>query len=225
MRTIATGVALLAAAGASADVSSTQSFDRYKIIIEKSPFSKGAAAVSSAPAVSSFQGLVLTGIFHNSNTKKVFIRDTKSNQPYYIGEGESILDIKVIKIDPESQTVTLERGLETHTLAFPERGQAPVPPGVPNNPSYGRLLRNVQTQAGVNPPGAAPAAIAPGASRGATPQATSPTSLRRRILRQNLRPIAQPQPAPQQVQTHAPNEAPQDQNEQPAEEETAEAAE
>lgn len=177
------------------DEGADSSFDRYKIIIERSPFRKGSAT-SAAPVITqSFDGIQLMGVFVGDGVKKAFLLDSRNQQRYYVSEGETFEGgIKVVEISAENQTVKLERGIETHVLAFPK---TPSPTATAQAaPGY----RGLRTP----PPAPLPAAVTTGTS--ATPQAASPTSLRRRILRQNIKPAippaevqaANPSPATQQ---------------------------
>jgi len=186
---------LLVAFGANcfADVAPTNSIDKYKIIIERSPF-KRFSPTTTGGGQDTVGSLVLNGFIVGSDIKKVCIRDTKSNLNYYKGEGEYISDYRVDKIDPDSQTVVLVRGVQIESLKFPERSAIPpqVAAAVPPRPAYRGFVRPPQP---VQPPN--PAVAAPNAVPNPNPAPVSPTSLRRRILRQQLRAQEPQQPQPQ----------------------------
>lgn len=196
MRFLTATLLCLALPCAWSDEGTDSSFDRYKVIIERNPFRKGSAA-SAAPVITqSFDGIQLMGVFVGDGVKKAFLLDSRNQHRYYVSEGETFEGgVKVVEINAESQTVKLERGIETHVLAFPATpnptATAQVAPG----------YRGLRTP----PPTPAPAVVTPGTTA-TPPQAASPTSLRRRILRQNIKPAtppsevqpANPSPAAQQ---------------------------
>src|ERR1051325_5004666 len=109
---------------ASAEVASTNNtFSKYQVIIDKSPFRKGGSAAPTT-AIPVFQGLVLKGVVCGDALKKVWIQDTKAGKMYYVSEGERVVvDCKVESIDCENQTAVLSQGITTATLAFISKGQ------------------------------------------------------------------------------------------------------
>jgi len=215
---------LCCAAAGRADVPA-DSFDRYKVIIEKNPFRK-SSPVAGIPAAAS-QNWQLVGIFCTGANCKVFIRDLKGGKSHYLAEGDALGDSRIEKIDVENQTVIVATGVERHSLKFPERPAAvAAAPPAPQRPAYrgpGRPPPAAAVPTTVTP--ANPAAVVP-VQQPAAPSAAAPTAMRRRILRQQGAPQAAPtpppaqsEPPPQPVQPEAqPEEAPAAEHaEQPAE--------
>src|ERR1051325_1457404 len=88
-RSIVPVVVLLLVTQSFADVSATDGFNKYKVIIEKNPFRKGAAPVTG-PAAQTVESLTLKGYVSGDGLKKVWILDTKTNKSSYVGEGEMV---------------------------------------------------------------------------------------------------------------------------------------
>jgi hypothetical protein len=183
-----------------ADIAVTNSIDQYKSIAERNPF-RNLTGPGTGPASSMIEGMVLTGIYYEQTTKKVWIRDTRSNRTFYVGEGEPVADYRVEKIDVENQSVLLSHGVETKSLAFvPAKNALPQPASVitPPRPGY-RGPAGIRpivpvTAPAPNPAPATPTPV-PAAVAAANPPSParanqSPTSLRRRIMRQQNPPAA-----------------------------------
>lgn len=199
---------LVAAMGTSglADVASTNSIDRYKVIVEKSPF-KRFSEPNTSPSGPPAGNLALSGIVVSGKEKKVFLRDNGQNKSFCVGEGEMVGDYRVVKIDAESQSVELNRGVETFSVKFAAKSAAsplPVPSSTAVTPSTSTrpVYRNPRVAMPAPMPVQAP--VAPPPPSGTTPMPLNPavtstpasdhptppsnTSLRRRILQRNLRP-------------------------------------
>jgi hypothetical protein len=215
-------VAAAFAANTFADVASTNDFDKYKVIMDKSPFRKTATAtpVQAQPVI---QGLALKGITSDSRVAKAWITDTKTGKTYYVAEGEKAGECTVGKIDAEAQTVELTAGVQKEALKFPEKTagvpmpQAAVAPVTAARAAYRGPLRPVNpapTPPPVAPAPANPTALNAPAASGTAPVAPAPTSLRRRILRQQV----QANPAAAAPPAEAPQPAAEEPAEQPAEE-------
>src|ERR1043166_276728 len=167
-RSIIPVMVLIMATQSFADVGATDGFNKYKVIIEKSPFRKGAPT-ATGPAAPTVESLTLKGYVAGDGLKKVWILDTKTNKSSYVGEGDMVLDYKIISIDAENQVVVLRKGITDERLAFPIKTQAA--PMVPNTgrPTYRGPTRPMTPSPSPMPapvPAAAAAAAAPG---GATP--------------------------------------------------------
>src|SRR5688572_22741781 len=84
-RSIVSLLAFVFAAHTFADVAPTDGFNKYKIIIEKSPFKKGAAP-TPLTGNTTVDSLMLKGYVWGDGLKKVWITDTKTNRSHYVGE-------------------------------------------------------------------------------------------------------------------------------------------
>src|SRR5438132_976748 len=126
-----------------ADTSSTNSIEKFKIIIEKSPFKRFSDPVSLTPGLTA-GSLTLIGSFFDGKEKKVWLRDSsQNNKTSCVGEGETVNGYRVDKIDTENQSVVLTHGVETLSLKFPEKNPAAPAPMAAAPPGSGRpVYRN-----------------------------------------------------------------------------------
>src|SRR5947207_3413874 len=89
-------VLLAGACGSSglADVAATNSIDKYKIIIDKSPFKRTAdpALANVTPLAGT---MTLSGIYADGETKKVWLKDTKTNKNISAIVGETVMEYHV----------------------------------------------------------------------------------------------------------------------------------
>jgi hypothetical protein len=111
----------------------THDFKRYKIIIDRSPFGPIAGSPAATAAQPSFATrYALVGMVDSNLSEgpvQAIIEDKGGHRTYFKAEGEMIDDVKVMRIDADPpQKILLQRGLETGTLTYPERGGAGAPP-------------------------------------------------------------------------------------------------
>jgi hypothetical protein len=123
----------------------TTDFARYQSIIDRPPFGQVQSTPTDAPP-NWLANYVFCGVVSNSGNAKVqaIITTKDNNRSVFRAEGETVdSDVTIQKIDlsQKSTKLVLKKGLETGTLAFPERTAvamaapgAPLPPGVANPP-------------------------------------------------------------------------------------------
>ena len=115
-------------------------FARYQVIIDRSPFgtvtAEGAAAGQMAPFAAKYQfvGLVTSNATEGQPLQAI-VFDKEANRTFFKSEGESLGDAadpaKIVRIEQAPPKLVLQHGLETASLGFPERSNAPGPPGAP----------------------------------------------------------------------------------------------
>ena len=123
-----------------AGATETYEFNRYQVILDKSPFGAVSSTEAAAPASFAANFTLVALVYSNSTVPWAIIQDKAANRSLFRAENETIDDVKVLKIDVEARKVTLQKGLEKATLAFEQRSNTPTPaaatalpqpPGVP----------------------------------------------------------------------------------------------
>ena len=126
----------------SSSTNAAKDFNRYQIIIDRSPFgtvSAAGAAVPVPPFATRFQFVGL--VSSNGSPAQAILFDKEGNRSHFCVEGEVIKSetdstgVTVVKIETEpAAKVVLRRGLETATLHFEERPSTgvPQPPRMPS---------------------------------------------------------------------------------------------
>jgi hypothetical protein len=110
---------------------------RYQIIIDRSPF--GALATGPANAPSFAARFTFVGLVNSNGIEsrlQAIIHDKDANRSYFKSEGETIDDIKVVKVEDKPAKVVLQKGLESATLTYQEKGNVALPqqPMAPQQP-------------------------------------------------------------------------------------------
>lgn len=100
------------------------SFERYQVIIDRSPF--GGLPGTPTPGVQPnfADNLVFVGVFQDENRVLAVIQPKGAPRAEYKAEGETVGDVTVVKIEVagESSKLYVQRGLEKATLTYPPRG-------------------------------------------------------------------------------------------------------
>jgi hypothetical protein len=123
-------------------------FSRYQLIIERKPFGAMPGQETAGPTGPSWKDrFVFVGVVSSEDNSQVLaiILSPQANRTYFRAEGETIEDVKIVRIDRSVPTpkLVLQQGLETATLAYQptavggggpaapaiQQPGAPVPPG------------------------------------------------------------------------------------------------
>ena len=104
----------------------TYEFSRYQVILDRGPFGPitgGPGGPGSAPPFSARYTLV--GIVNSNAALQAIIFDKEANRSYFRAEGESIDDVKVVRIEQTPAKLVIQKGLETATLTFEQKPNTP----------------------------------------------------------------------------------------------------
>ena len=128
---VTTAVVLAARAVDATD--GTHDFSRYKVIIDRAPFCASASAAAAAqPNFANryaFVGMVSTT---EDNRPLAIIQDKEqNNRIYFKAEGDTIDNVKVVKINQSPAKLELQQGLEVATLSYQAHAGGPLPVLVP----------------------------------------------------------------------------------------------
>ena len=129
---VTTAVVLAARAVGATD--GAHGLGRYEVIIDRAPFcaSAGAAVAAAQPNFANrytFVGVVSTT---EDNRPLAIIQDKEqNNRIHFKAEGDTIDNVKVVKINQSPAKLELQQGLEVATLSYQARAGAPLPVLVP----------------------------------------------------------------------------------------------
>jgi hypothetical protein len=151
------GLAILAGAG-ELRAGAPADFSRYQIILDRSPFGP-VTAVGAAEVAPSFSQKYQLVALVNSNAGlgvlQAVILDRESNRTFFRAAGETVEGaVKLVSIQHQPPKIVLQAGLETASLSFVDRPNAPIsvaaaapppnPPGGPAAAPTGRPTSPVQ---------------------------------------------------------------------------------
>jgi hypothetical protein len=110
--------------------------DRYKVIIDRTPFcaSAGAAAAAQPNFATRFAFVGVVSTTEDNRPLAIIQDKEQNNRIYFKAEGETIDTVKVVKIEQSDQSpskLVLRQGLEEATLAYQARAGGPSPAPVP----------------------------------------------------------------------------------------------
>lgn len=109
----------------------TVGFDRYQVIVERSPFGTPAGGGGpAAPAPGWADAFTFVGVVPDPGTTNVLAIIQDKERAYLRAAGEMIGDVKVkeIVVAGRASQLVLQRGLETAPLRFKDPAGGGVPP-------------------------------------------------------------------------------------------------
>lgn len=136
-RVVLAGALLCVVARARADVE-PEGLARYQAIIDRAPFGAVSAAGDKVPIPNFAERYTFAGLAPSAITNQVLavLHDSSRNRSELVAVGDTIDDIKVVRIDAqgENSSVTIQKGIETAKLPLKTRetpiagvGSGPVP--------------------------------------------------------------------------------------------------
>ena len=119
---------------AAAAATNDSSLAQYQAILDRAPFGSVTGTPSAGPLAGWATDFAFCGRVSMTNGQELAVIQKKSeNRAYYKGEGETIGDVKIVRIEdgPPVAKLVLQRGLETANLECQAVAGGPATAGPP----------------------------------------------------------------------------------------------